>query len=101
MPIYDYDCPKCGSKEVFMNMSTYALVDGLAVCPDCNSEMERRIKPTAITGLMFERNRSRIDPEEDVAYFTRKYGKDWANAEDMLQKRKNPRGLRRRDKKTG
>lgn len=37
MPIYDYDCPKCGKKtDVYAKMN-----DETLPCPQCNSTMKR------------------------------------------------------------
>lgn len=43
MPIYDYECQKCGIKEL------WAKIDELNItCQNCGREMQRLISPTNI-----------------------------------------------------
>ncbi len=48
MPIYEYNCEKCGNFEVFQHMSD----DPLTNCPQCNSPVRRLI--SGGVGLIFK-----------------------------------------------
>lgn len=43
MPIYEYECPKCGVFEVEQRISESAL----KVCPQCDAQVERIISASA------------------------------------------------------
>lgn len=44
MPVYVYSCPKCVEVDVYQPFAD----EPLDICPQCGSEIKRKIKPVAI-----------------------------------------------------
>jgi len=46
MPVYEFDCPKCGKMEISLNVNKR----NLKKCPNCGSKLKRIYSPS---GLVF------------------------------------------------
>ena len=92
MPIYEYDCEKCGCVEAIQRISD----EPLKSCPVCQSPVARRISRSAFhlkgsgwyktdySGKTVERNGSNGNPSTSASA---KEGKDGAKADDAAGKK--------------
>jgi len=71
MPLFDYECPKCGNKcELFINLSE---INDVVLCAECDVEMTQKFPDTMSFELKYNPKKDKVGWSYDGYSTTQRY----------------------------